>query len=105
MPEIKALRRVTEAIEHASVLDAAVDFDRKVVTAFARPRAVRQLLHGVPFGHPIHPLMVQVPLGAWISAAVLDLIGGKGGVEKPYSQSRLQRRNQLHKTSKMQISF
>ena len=78
MPEIKALRRVTEAIEHASVLDAAVDFDRKVVTAFARPRAVRQLLHGVPFGHPIHPLMVQVPLGAWISAAVLDLIGGKG---------------------------
>ena len=78
MPEIAALRRVTDSIEQAGVLDKAVDLDRKVVNALIRPRALRQLLHGVPFGHPIHPLMVQVPLGAWISAAVLDLIGGKG---------------------------
>ena len=81
MPEIRALRRLTESIEHASVLDRAVDLDRKVVRALARPRALRQLLHGVPFGHPVHPLMVQVPLGAWISAAVLDLIGGKGNAK------------------------
>lgn len=78
MPEIRAIRRLTDTIEHAAVLDKAVDFDRGLVRAAARPRALRQLLHGVPFGHPIHPLMVQVPLGAWISAAVLDLIGGTG---------------------------
>jgi uncharacterized membrane protein len=81
MPEIRALRRITDSIEQASVLDKAVDLDRTVVNAFIRPRALRQLLHGVPFGHPIHPLMVQVPLGAWISAAVLDLIGGKGNAK------------------------
>ncbi|MDR6170215.1 putative membrane protein [Curtobacterium sp. SORGH_AS776] len=78
MPEIRAFRRLTDAVEHASVLDKAVDIDRSVVNALAKPKALRQLLHGVPFGHPLHPLMVQVPLGAWISAAVLDLIGGKG---------------------------
>ena len=78
MPELPILRRLTDSIEHASVLDPAVDFDRKVVDAVAGPKALRQLLHGVPFGHPLHPLMVQVPLGAWISAAVLDLLGGKG---------------------------
>ncbi len=77
MPEIRAFRRLTDAGEHASVLDKAVDIDRSVVNALAKPKALRQLLHGVPFGHPLHPLMVQVPLGAWISAAVLDLIGGK----------------------------
>ncbi|MFJ7288244.1 DUF2231 domain-containing protein [Curtobacterium sp. NPDC098951] len=78
MPEIRAFRRLTDAVEHASVLDKAVDIDRSVVKAFAKPKALRQLLHGVPFGHPLHPLLVQVPLGAWTSAAVLDLIGGKG---------------------------
>jgi len=78
MPEIRAFRRLTDTVEHASVLDKAVDIDRSVVNALAKPKSLRQLLHGVPFGHPLHPLMVQVPLGAWISAAVLDLIGGKG---------------------------
>lgn len=81
MPELPLFRRLTDAVEHASVLDKAVDIDRKVVNALARPKALRQLLHGVPFGHPLHPLMVQVPLGAWISAAVLDLVGGKGNAK------------------------
>lgn len=81
MPEIRAIRRLTDAVEHADVLDKAVDIDRSVVRALARPKALRQLLHGVPFGHPLHPLMVQVPLGAWISAAVLDLVGGKGNAK------------------------
>ncbi|WP_426725409.1 DUF2231 domain-containing protein [Curtobacterium flaccumfaciens] len=81
MPEIRAIRRLTDAVEHASVLDKAVDIDRAVVNALAKPKALRKLLHGVPFGHPIHPLMVQVPLGAWISAAVLDLVGGKGNAK------------------------
>ncbi|QKS20106.1 DUF2231 domain-containing protein [Curtobacterium sp. Csp1] len=78
MPELRVFRRLTETIEGAGVLDKAVDLDRAVVRATARPRALRQLLHGVPLGHPVHPLMVQVPLGAWISAAVLDLLGGRG---------------------------
>jgi len=77
MPELPVIRRITESVEHASVLDKAVDLDRWAVRALL-PKQVRRLLHGVPFGHPLHPLMVQVPLGAWISAAVLDTLGGKG---------------------------
>ncbi|GAA3759762.1 hypothetical protein GCM10022402_42100 [Salinactinospora qingdaonensis] len=33
----------------------------------------RDMLHGVPLGHPLHPPLVQVPIGAWTSAALLDL--------------------------------
>jgi len=39
-----------------------------------RPQRVRDLLHGVWLGHPLHPALVQVPLGAWSSAAILDLL-------------------------------
>lgn len=76
MREIRGLRAITERIEHAIVLDRVIAFDTGVVRSLARPDAVRQLLHGVPFGHPLHPLLVQVPLGAWISSAVLDLLPG-----------------------------
>lgn len=32
----------------------------------------RDLLRGRPLGHPVHPVLVQVPIGCWLSAAVLD---------------------------------
>ncbi|WP_369916063.1 Rieske 2Fe-2S domain-containing protein [Plantactinospora sp. KBS50] len=34
-------------------------------------------MHGVWLGHPLHPAMVQVPVGAWVSAGVLDLMPGQ----------------------------
>ncbi len=37
----------------------------------------RDVLHGRWLGHPVHPLMVQVPIGSWLSAAVLDLRPGR----------------------------
>jgi nitrite reductase/ring-hydroxylating ferredoxin subunit/uncharacterized membrane protein len=43
-----------------------------------QPQQLRDLLHGVPLGHPMHPMLVQAPLGAWISSAVLDAIPGMG---------------------------
>ncbi|MFJ9768283.1 DUF2231 domain-containing protein [Streptomyces erythrochromogenes] len=38
---------------------------------------VRDLLKGRPLGHPLHPVLVQVPVGCWLSAAVLDLVPGE----------------------------
>ncbi|MFG2311521.1 DUF2231 domain-containing protein [Streptomyces sp. NPDC048566] len=35
--------------------------------------AARDLLRGRPLGHPVHPVLVQVPTGCWLSAAVLDI--------------------------------
>ncbi|WP_295822374.1 DUF2231 domain-containing protein [uncultured Deinococcus sp.] len=36
------------------------------------PDGVLDLLHGEPVGHPMHPLLVHVPLGGWVIAAALD---------------------------------
>jgi nitrite reductase/ring-hydroxylating ferredoxin subunit/uncharacterized membrane protein len=39
--------------------------------------APRDVLHGVWLGHPLHPLLTDLPIGAWTSATLLDLFGGR----------------------------
>ncbi|HEX2744435.1 MAG TPA: hypothetical protein VHO07_14745 [Streptosporangiaceae bacterium] len=34
---------------------------------------MRDALNGVWLGHPVHPMLVQVSAGAWLSASLLDL--------------------------------
>lgn len=41
-----------------------------------RPRAVRNVLSGTYLGHPLHPMLTDVPLGAWTMSALLDVAGG-----------------------------
>ncbi len=38
-----------------------------------------------PYGHPIHPLLVTVPIGAWMSSVAFDLIGPASGDERAYA--------------------
>lgn len=64
-------------IEQNAALDPAGDRLQRAVQSTLRGQRVRDLLHGVWLGHPLHPAMVQVPVGAWISAAVLDLLPGQ----------------------------
>ncbi|TCL83180.1 MULTISPECIES: Rieske 2Fe-2S domain-containing protein [unclassified Rathayibacter] len=75
MREVKLVRLVSR-LENEAALDPLVDRVKKVVDAVIRPQPVRDVLHGVPIGHPVHPLLVLVPTGAWVSAAVLDLLPG-----------------------------
>jgi nitrite reductase/ring-hydroxylating ferredoxin subunit/uncharacterized membrane protein len=39
------------------------------------PVTLKDALNGVWLGHPLHPLIVAIPIGAWTSAAVFDLAG------------------------------
>ncbi|PZG11118.1 (2Fe-2S)-binding protein [Micromonospora craterilacus] len=71
------MRALLTKIEQASGLDRIGDRLQRVVQGVLRPQRVRDALHGVWLGHPLHPAMVQVPVGAWMSAAVLDLMPGQ----------------------------
>ena len=66
---------VADKLEGAGWLDPAAGWVARTVRAVL-PVPVRDLLHGVPLGHPLHPLMIVVPLGAWVSAGVLDALPG-----------------------------
>ncbi|MGH3973147.1 MAG: Rieske 2Fe-2S domain-containing protein [Pseudonocardiaceae bacterium] len=39
----------------------------------------KDLLSGTWLGHPAHPLLTDIPIGAWTSALLLDLMGIFGG--------------------------
>ncbi|MCQ1946141.1 MULTISPECIES: Rieske 2Fe-2S domain-containing protein [unclassified Arthrobacter] len=67
---------VADKLENAGWLDPAAGWMAKTVKSVLPWPAVRDVLHGVPLGHPLHPLMIVVPLGAWVSAAVLDVLPG-----------------------------
>jgi len=72
LPVVKLLDRV----EDSSALDPAVEKLVAASKALLRPRALRDLLHGVPAGHPLHPVAVLVPVGGWLGAGVLDALPG-----------------------------
>lgn len=64
-------------LEQASALDRVGDRLQKGVWSLLRPQRVRDALHGVWLGHPLHPALVQIPLGAWFSSTILDLMPGR----------------------------
>ncbi|MER5550670.1 Rieske 2Fe-2S domain-containing protein [Streptomyces sp. NPDC002793] len=68
--------RAMDRLEHTTALDGVIDLIRDKIRA-APLGSLRDVLHGRPLGHPAHPLLVQVPLGSWLSAAVLDLLPGQ----------------------------
>src|SRR5579859_5697750 len=61
-------------LERDSRLDQAVAAGQRAARLI-RPGKVRDGLHGVWLGHPLHPVLVQVPVGAWLSASIVDLLG------------------------------
>jgi nitrite reductase/ring-hydroxylating ferredoxin subunit len=69
--------RITHAIERASFLDAIADRIAAVVPDSVRTGRARDLASGTPIGHAVHPAIVAVPMGAWASAGLLDIVGGR----------------------------
>jgi len=62
-------------LEQESRLDRVVSAGQRAARLI-RPAKLRDVLHGVWLGHPLHPMLVQVPVGAWLSASVLDFARG-----------------------------
>jgi nitrite reductase/ring-hydroxylating ferredoxin subunit/uncharacterized membrane protein len=67
---------LAESLEHAGRLDRPVRTISRTIRKVLRPGPVKDLLHGVPAGHPAHPPLTDVPVGCWLSAGILDLLPG-----------------------------
>src|SRR5438093_13515164 len=68
---------VIDRIESIDALGRAGEKLAKAVKRVTDPAPVKNVLSGTWLGHPLHPLLTDIPIGAWSSAAILDVIGGK----------------------------
>ncbi|HZU67897.1 MAG TPA: Rieske 2Fe-2S domain-containing protein [Ktedonobacteraceae bacterium] len=71
VPESSAPRqpfaeRFSDSLQH--LIQVVVGSQRKP------PRRLKSFLNGTWFGHPLHPVITDVPVVAWILAAVFDII-------------------------------
>ena len=56
------------------------EFNHRWLSALFRPiRPVKDFLNGTWLGHPIHPAITDVPIGAFVVALILDLVGQRDG--------------------------
>jgi nitrite reductase/ring-hydroxylating ferredoxin subunit/uncharacterized membrane protein len=69
-----AFRTALDRVETASGLDRFGDALQRRVRKVIRGGA-QDALHGVWLGHPLHPALVLIPAGSWLSASVLDMLG------------------------------
>lgn len=72
---VEATLRLEEARGLDRIVKTIEPFAQKLIADPMR----RAILHGKPLGHAVHPILTDLPLGAWISASVLDLTAGKAG--------------------------
>jgi nitrite reductase/ring-hydroxylating ferredoxin subunit len=67
-----SLMGILDRVADVATFDKAIEPARKAVQAL--PDVVKDALHGTWLGHPLHPVLVQVPVGSWVSAGLLDAV-------------------------------
>jgi nitrite reductase/ring-hydroxylating ferredoxin subunit len=68
-------RELVRRLEHFTALDRVTKPVANVVGRLVRPRRVRNLLSGTWLGHPAHPVLTDLPIGAWSMSTLLDMGG------------------------------
>ncbi|MDQ3898489.1 MAG: Rieske 2Fe-2S domain-containing protein [Actinomycetota bacterium] len=70
-------------VERVATTESVDQVGKPVSTAVAKGlggnRTLKDALSGTWLGHPLHPMLTDIPIGSWTSAFVLDLVGGERG--------------------------
>lgn len=76
---VRARRTMSDLVgrlENVQGLDRVAAPLRTAVQKVLGYQPLADVLHGVPLGHPLHPLLAQGALGSFVSASALDLLPG-----------------------------
>ncbi|MDQ3784736.1 MAG: Rieske 2Fe-2S domain-containing protein [Actinomycetota bacterium] len=69
------LYELMRGLEKAEGLDKFGDPVAEIVAKLIPHGPAKDLLSGTWLGHSLHPLLTDVPIGTWLSATLLDLVG------------------------------
>jgi len=68
-------RRIATGLETSPALDRPARALRVLAKPLDSLPRIRGVLAGIPFGHAVHPVLTDIPIGLWTSSTVLDLVG------------------------------
>lgn len=77
MAGIDAVRNLVHQLEENEGLESLVKPLSALAEKAVTPGLVKDVLSGTWLGHPLHPMLTDLPIGSWTSAFVLDLIPSK----------------------------
>jgi len=77
MSATDTVRDLTDRLAGAEVLDTVGKPVATWVTGRLGTGVAKDVLSGTWMGHPLHPMLTDLPIGFWTSAFALDLVGGK----------------------------
>ena len=70
------LNLLAERLESVEALDAPGRVAGRTVRGLLSNTALKDVLSGAWLGHALHPILTDIPIGAWTSALLLDWTGG-----------------------------
>ncbi|MEA2971853.1 MAG: hypothetical protein QOG82_311 [Actinomycetota bacterium] len=75
----RAIETLVDRVAHASWLDKVAKPLSSKVAEVVPHGPVKDLLSGTWMGHPLHPMLTDLPIGFWTSAMAVDFLGGQKG--------------------------
>jgi nitrite reductase/ring-hydroxylating ferredoxin subunit/uncharacterized membrane protein len=75
------LRDLERRIEDMEALDRFGHPLAGVVGRATRPDALKSALSGTWLGHQLHPMLTDLPIGAWVMGQIVDLTMGRAGAK------------------------
>jgi uncharacterized membrane protein len=75
--DIVNLHAIADGLGRLEQLDTPAGAGAVAVVKTVGKGTLKDLLSGTPIGHPLHPLLTDVPIGAFTAATALDLFGGE----------------------------
>ena len=79
MGVVDVAQRWVYRIGESEALEGPAEQTAQLVRPLTEPDAVKNLLSGTWLGHRLHPMLTDVVIGSWISAGLLDAVGGRDG--------------------------
>src|SRR4051812_14424701 len=70
------MRPLAEIAESAAPLDGLGEKVGKAVRGAIKPGALKDAVSGTWLGHAVHPMLTDLVIGSFVSATLLDLLGG-----------------------------
>ncbi|WP_422742898.1 DUF2231 domain-containing protein [Mycobacterium sp. WMMD1722] len=67
------LHRLLAHVEEFSALDRAADASARTAGRVVDASGLARVLRGSWLGHPVHPLLITLPIGTWMSSLVFDV--------------------------------